>query len=101
MWYFITSLCLQCDCFRRPEPPCESANDPVVKAIIDYCGRLYHLIRQWNSDASAGEEEGTIGSRGHASGCVDSDVRRLIVSWLANTKMVSGCRVRCSVASVR
>lgn len=76
----------------RPDPPCEEANDPVVKTIIDYCDRLYHLIRQWNSEhigaASVGGEPGEGGGGVHASSCVASDVRQLIVSWLANRRMV-------------
>ena len=96
--------------YCRPEPPCAAANDPVVKAIMDCCDRLYHLIRQWNSEhssssgagattsssssSSGGQEAGPWGGGGegeeevHASGCVPSDVRQLIVSWLSNRRMV-------------
>lgn len=96
--------------YCRPEPPCAAANDPVVKAIMDCCDRLYHLIRQWNSEhsssggagaitsssssSSGGQEVGPWGGGGegeeevHASGCVPSDVRQLIVSWLSNRRMV-------------
>lgn len=53
-------------------------------AIMDYCGRLYQLISQWNN--KYGNEE--VSGQAHASSCISSDVKQLIVSWLSQTRMV-------------
>lgn len=89
--YFADHFTIYC----RPEPPCTAASDPVVKGIMDCCDRLYHLIRQWNREhsdeagkSSSGEWVGEGEEEGHASSCIASDVRQLIVSWLANRRMV-------------
>lgn len=68
----------------RPEPPCETSSDPVVMAIMDCCTKLYLLIRQWNSCHSDVE----VGDHSHASNCIASDVKQLIVSWFVNGRMV-------------
>lgn len=70
----------------RPEPPCESSSDPVVMAIMDCCTKLYLLIRQWNSQ----HRDTEVGDHSHASNCIASDVKQLIISWFANGRMVNG-----------
>ena len=69
---------------NRPEPPCEAASDPIASAIMECCEELYQLMSQWDNKHREMEVRGP----SHASNCVSTDVKQLIISWLSNRRMV-------------